>query len=170
MNNKLQLAFVSICILFISYSFTHPIKLTSSLIKYDDSKKNITIECKVFIDDFAPALHSTLEQKIKDLNLTKNDLEIIENYFLSKYKFFINGNNLQLELNSYKVKDNVLTLSLFISNIGIQKGDKLEIQNELLFEKFPELQSNWMTIQMPPYIRNYSFESNFENFSYSHIF
>lgn len=170
MKVKLLLGVFSVSILLLFCSFNHPIKLTSSLIKYDKSKKNITIECKVFIDDFAPALHSTLEQKINDLSLTKNDLKIIENYFLSKYKFFMNGNNLQLQLKTYKVRDNVLTLSLSIPNVSIQKGDKLIIQNELLFEKFPELQSNWMTIQMPPYIGNYSFESNFENFSYSHIF
>ena len=38
--------------LFIFFSFSHPIKLTSSIIKYDTETKSISMECKVFIDDF----------------------------------------------------------------------------------------------------------------------
>jgi len=34
-------------------SDNHPIKLTSSMIRYDANAKNIVVECKVFIDDFA---------------------------------------------------------------------------------------------------------------------
>ena len=41
---------------------------------------------------------------------------------------------------------------------------------EEMKQKFPDLQSNWMTIQIPPFLPNYNFESKFENYIYSHTF
>ena len=63
-----------------------------------------------------------------------------------------------------------MTLSFSNIYITLKKGNKLNIENELLFEKFPDLQSNWMTIQIPPFLSNYNFESKFENYIYSYTF
>jgi hypothetical protein len=63
-----------------------------------------------------------------------------------------------------------MTLSFSNIYITLKKGNKLNIENELLFEKFPDLQSNWMTIQIPPFLPNYNFESKFENYLYSYTF
>ena len=90
--------------------------------------------------------------------------------FNTNYKIFIDGDKLPLVINNYKVANNVMTLSFSIPNISLKIGNKLNIENELLFEKFPDLQSNWMTIQIPPFIPNYNFESKFENYIYSHTF
>lgn len=156
--------------LFILFSFSHPIKLTSSIIKYDTETKVISMECKVFIDDFAPAIGPNLENRINNKSLTKDDLLRIENYFITNYKIFIDGNKLPLAIDKYKVANNVMTLSFSSTFITLKKGDKLNIENELLFEKFPDLQSNWMTIQIPPFLPNYNFESKFENYLYSYTF
>jgi hypothetical protein len=125
--------------LLILFSFSHPIKLTSSIIKYNK-------------------------------NLTKDDLSRIEDYFISNYKIFIDGEKLPLAIDQYKVANNVMTLSFKSTHIILKKGDKFSIENELLFEKFPDLQSNWMTIQIPPFLPNYNFESKFENYIYSYTF
>lgn len=156
--------------LFILFSFSHPIKLTSSIIKYDSETKVISMECKVFIDDFAPAIGPNLENRINSKSLTKDDLLRIENYFITNYKIFIDGNKLPLAIDKYKVANNVMTLSFYSTFITLKKGNKLNIENELLFEKFPDLQSNWMTIQIPPFLPNYNFESKFENYLYSYTF
>ncbi len=156
--------------LFILFSFSHPIKLTSSIIKYNAETKVISMECKVFIDDFAPAIGPNLENRINNEILTKDDLLRIENYFSTNYKIFIDGNKLPLAIDKYKVANNVMTLSFSSTYIILKKGDKLNIENELLFEKFPDLQSNWMTIQIPPFLPNYNFESKFENYLYSFTF
>jgi len=156
--------------LFILFSFSHPIKLTSSIIKYNAETKVISMECKVFIDDFAPAIGPNLENRINNEILTKDDLLRIENYFSTNYKIFIDGNKLSLAIDKYKVANNVMTLSFSSTYIILKKGDKLNIENELLFEKFPDLQSNWMTIQIPPFLPNYNFESKFENYLYSFTF
>lgn len=156
--------------LFILFSFSHPIKLTSSIIKYNSETKVISMECKVFIDDFAPAIGPNLENRINDKSLTKDDLLRIENYFRTNYKIFIDGKKLLLTVDKYKVANNVMTLSFSSTYITLKKGDKLNIENELLFEKFPDLQSNWMTIQIPPFLPNYNFESKFDNYLYSFTF
>lgn len=156
--------------LFILFSFSHPIKLTSSIIKYNSETKVIRMECKVFIDDFAPAIGPNLENRINDKSLTKDDLLRIENYFKTNYKIFIDGKKLLLTIDKYKVANNVMTLSFSSTYITLKKGDKLNIENELLFEKFPDLQSNWMTIQIPPFLPNYNFESKFDNYLYSFTF
>ena len=156
--------------LFILFSFSHPIKLTSSIIKYNSETKVISMECKVFIDDFAPAIGPNLENRINDKSLTKDDLLGIENYFRTNYKIFIDGKKLLLTVDKYKVANNVMTLSFSSTYITLKKGDKLNIENELLFEKFPDLQSNWMTIQIPPFLPNYNFESKFDNYLYSFTF
>ncbi len=157
--------------MFFTLSFsTHPIKLTSSIIKFDKKSKTTTMDCKVFIDDFAPALNPVLEQKIRDLRLTEQDISIIENYFIAHYKISINDKKLALKFKEYKVKENVMTVSFSIDYTTFKKGDRLKIENELLFEKFPDLQSNWVTVQIPPFLKNYNFESNFENYSYTHTF
>ena len=156
--------------LFIFLSFGHPIKLTSSIIRYDSETQIINMECKVFIDDFSPAIDPNIEQRVNNKSLSSDDLLRIENYFNTNYKIFIDGDKLPLVINNYKVANNVMTLSFSISNITLKIGNKLNIENELLFEKFPDLQSNWMTIQIPPFIPNYNFESKFENYIYSHTF
>ena len=85
-------------------------------------------------------------------------------------KIFIDGEKLPLAIDQYKVANNVMTLSFSSIYITLKKGNKLNIENELLFEKFPDLQSNWMTIQIPPFLSNYNFESKFENYIYSYTF
>ena len=156
--------------LLILFSFIHPIKLTSSIIKYDKETKGLSMECKVFVDDFSPAIDQALEYRINNKTLTKDDLSRIEDYFITNYKIFIDGEKLPLAIDQYKVANNVMTLSFSSIYITLKKGNKLNIENELLFEKFPDLQSNWMTIQIPPFLSNYNFESKFENYIYSYTF
>ena len=107
--------------LLILFSFSHPIKLTSSIIKYDKETKSLSMECKVFVDDFAPAIGQTLEHRINNKTLTKDDLSRIEDYFISNYKIFIDGEKLPLAIDQYKVANNVMTLSFKSTHIILKK-------------------------------------------------
>jgi len=60
--------------LFIFLSFGHPIKLTSSIIRYDSETQIINMECKVFIDDFSPAIGPNIEQRVNNEILSSDDL------------------------------------------------------------------------------------------------
>ncbi|MDC8004259.1 hypothetical protein POV27_09370 [Aureisphaera galaxeae] len=164
----LTLLFVGISI---NYSAAdHPIKLTSSMIKYDAKTKSIRVECKVFFDDFAPVISASLIKSINQSNLTKDDLRRIENYFIEKYKITINGKTLPWEIKSYDIakRETILTLVFTHSNITLNKGDQIHIENALLFEVFGDIQSNWMTLRFPPFLKNEYFECTTFNQKYSH--
>jgi len=152
---------------FTTFSNIHPIKLTSSEIKYIPKTKNLRVECKVFIDDFAPVISSTLLKSIAQKNLTQEDLSRIENYFLEKFKIFFNGKPLPWNINSYHIEHNILTLVYCNYNMDLNKDDHIKIENEMLFEVFGEVQSNWMTISFPPYFNDDNFESKLDDPIYS---
>ena len=171
MKMRLQIILLLLMTVFVFSSSDHPIKLTSSIIKYNKKAKALKMECKVFIDDFAPAINPSLEKHILEEKVTKDDISGIENYFIANYKIYINDQKLALKFLDYKAKKNVMTLSFSIDNYNTpKKGDRLKVVNELLFEKFPDIQSNWVTIQIPPFVKNYNFESNFENYSFTRTF
>jgi len=100
MKFKLLISTIAICVLLLSTSSKHPIKLTSSEIKYDTKTNSVSMECKVFIDDFAPAINHTILSRINTSSLTKADKVQIEYYFLMKYKIFINSKKIPLKFKS----------------------------------------------------------------------
>jgi len=170
MTFKLLISAFALWTLLLSPAGEHPIKLTSSEIKYDTKTNSLSMECKVFIDDFAPAINHTILSRINTSSLTKADKVQIEYYFLMKYKIFINNNKLPLKFESYEVENNVMSITFSKNHITLEKGDELHIENELLFEVFGDVQSNWMTMRFPPFLPNYNFESKLEDYSYSHTF
>ena len=168
---KLVLIAFSVLNVLIAHAFTdHPIKLTSSEIKYDVKTKSLRVECKVFIDDFAPAISASLLTSLNQSKLTNDDKKRIESYFLEKYRIKINSKTLTWKIKTYSISDNILTLIFLTKDLTIKKGDHLKIENSLLFEAFGDLQSNWMTIRFPPYIKNYNFESKIDDSLYYRTF
>lgn len=150
-------------------SFNHPIKLTSSRILYDAKTESIGIESKVFVDDFAPVISESLLPRINK-GLNEIDKIQIESYFALKFEITINGKKLPMKFDTYDLKGNVMTIKFAKSAITLKKGDKIYIENELLFEEFEELQSNWITLSIPPFLTNHNFACDYENYSYSHTF
>lgn len=148
-------------------SFQHPLKLTTSLIQYNSEEKNMSIECRVFIDDF----QKTINRPEFDLsNPSIADVAAIELYFEEYYRFFINNRKLVLNYKSSKVHSgsNVLSLKFLINNLSIKKGDALLIENELFFNEFGPLQSNKMTVRIPPFMAQGFNETTFHNISVSY--
>jgi len=153
--------------LFNSSSYKHPLKLTSSEIKYNAKTKSISMACKVFIDDFAPAVNKTLLKNINESNLTDEDKKGIENYFTYKYKISINGKILPLKFKNYELNYNVMDIVFEETYIPLKKGDKLYIENNLLYEEFGALQSNWVTLSIPPFVANISFDCRMDKNTYT---
>lgn len=172
MKKRIQALILWISILMVSSSFTtlHPVKLTSSQVLYDTKTNQMSLECKVFLDDFAPVIDEGMFDRGNASNLTAEDTHKIEMYFALKFELKVNEKRLPWEFEKYVVKDNVMTITFKKNQIVLRKGDKLYIENELLFEKFQELQNNWMTIRIPPFLPNHNFATNFQDFSYAHTF
>ncbi|MEM9299763.1 MAG: DUF6702 family protein [Bacteroidota bacterium] len=135
----------------ISSSFTHPLKLTTSLIEYHLEKSSLYLECRVFIDDFE---HTINRPGMAASSFTKGDKDEIEYYFNEFYDIELTGRKLYLNYESSEVfiANNVLVLKFSITNLMITEGDQLLIENRLFFADFGPQQSNRMTIRIPPFI------------------
>jgi len=170
---KLKIFILLFTSLFVLSSFNHPIKLTSSEIRFDADKKGIVMECKVFMDDFSLAFFDpsgNLYSRMTTSSLTDDDIKRIESYFVEKYKILLNGEKLSLKFDSYKVKDIVMSIQFSTDDINLKKGDELFIENQLLFELFNYQQSNWITLNLKPYISNHNFACKLKNYTYTHTF
>jgi hypothetical protein len=60
---------------------------------------------------------------------------------------------------------NVLTIKFSEKAIKLNKGDKILIENTLFFEEFGYLQSNRITIRIPPFITEDNHEALLNNYS-----
>ncbi|MEM7297272.1 MAG: DUF6702 family protein [Bacteroidota bacterium] len=161
-----------ICALFsiqlTSSSFSHPIKLTTSLIEYNEEKKRMDMECRVFIDDF----QNTINRGFDASNLTKADIAEIEYYFDEFYRIVIGSKKLILNYESSNVygSNTVLSLKFSVDDVTIKKGDALLIENKLFFTEYGPLQSNKMTLRIPPFVSEGYHETTFQDYSINYQF
>jgi len=143
----------------------HPIKLTASLIEYDVKNIRLKMECKVFMDDFEKSINKTLAKNINLSNLSKEDMKGIGNYFGNHYKIILNNKTLPIKYESSELlnKYNIITIKFTANVVKIKKGDKLIISNALFFAEFGSIQSNRMTIRIPPFVVEDNHESSLNN-------
>ncbi|WP_075342146.1 DUF6702 family protein [Tenacibaculum agarivorans] len=161
--------FCLLSILFLSFSsFTHPLKVTASLIEYNSKEKNIRVECKVFIDDFLIDIGRDMNVS----NLTQKDKSVIENYFKEFYEIKVNNRKIPFNYETSEVQEsyNVLTIKFSKSDLVLKKGDKINIKNTLLFSAFGYLQSNRIELRFKPFFASKYVESTKVDNSFSYTF
>lgn len=169
MKIKLLKTFLLLGVLLVFSSYKHPIKLTASLIEYNPETSSIRMECKVFIDDFE---NSLTKKDFNVSNLSKEDKEEIEYFFGEYYNITINGKELPLnyEASEIHASYNVLVIKFAENDITIKKGDNLFIENKLFFEQFGYLQSNRITVRIPPFISEKNYVTTLKNYSIHYNF
>lgn len=172
MKLKLYNTILLFGVLLIFSSYKHPIKLTASLIEYNTETSSISVKCRVFIDDFERSINKTLLKDINVSNLTKEDKAGIENYFEMFYYITIKGKKLPFKYKTSKVYEeyNVLDIEFSENVMTIKKGDQLLIENTLFFEEFRHLQSNRITLNIPPFISEDNLVTTLSNSSISYTF
>lgn len=157
-------SFVILSICFLATAFKHPVKLTASLIEYNESKKNLHIETKVFIDDFLSSLKKSKGVTIDIKNISKADKDKINEYFNEDFKISLNTKDFVLNYNSLEIMEqyNVVVFKFDYKVTEIKKGNILEVSNTLFFKDFGYIQSNRCTVRIPPFIEedNYEFTLN----------
>ena len=144
---------------------THPVKLTAALVEYNPKTKGLRMECRVFIDDFTYSINRTLTKDINISALTEEDKKGIEDYFKKYYTLTVNNKELPLKYKASKVMTeyNVFAIQFFEDVIPIKKGDVISINNALFFEEFDFLQSNRITVRIPPLISEEYYETTSDN-------
>ena len=156
-----------IAVMTFTTSFKHPIKLTASLIEYDTNTANLKSECKVFIDDFEKSINKKLVKNINLSNLTQEDKTGIEDYFEMHFNITYNGKILPIKFKGIEVlkEYNVVTIKFIENKLKIKKGDKILIENTLFFEEFGYIQSNRITVRIPPFIPEENHEAIISNYA-----
>ncbi|MEM7037914.1 MAG: DUF6702 family protein [Bacteroidota bacterium] len=141
----------------------HPLKLSASLIKYDDEAKSIRMECRVFIDDFERCINQTLSSDINVSNLSTEDKRGIENYFCESYLITVNGTKLPLNYESSEVNSgyNTLTINFSETPLSLKKGDKVWVKNTILFEEFQYTQVNRITLHLLPLLAEHNHQAEY---------
>ncbi|MGB2129380.1 MAG: DUF6702 family protein [Flavicella sp.] len=172
MKSKLNRILILICIIFTVCSFNHPIKLTASLIEYDNENKVIKIECKLFIDDFERSINTELPKNIDISNLTEEDKTAIENYFDKRFIISLNETKIPLKFASHELHldYNVVTIRFSKSALSIKEGDSMKVKNILFFEEFSYMQSNRVTIMAQPFFQEYNMETNIDTKTFTYNF
>ncbi|MFO0356447.1 MAG: DUF6702 family protein [Sphingobacteriaceae bacterium] len=157
-------SFVILSIFFLSTAFKHPVKLTASLIEYNETKKNLHIETKLFIDDFLASFKKSKGLTIDIRNISKTDKDKINEYFNDDFKISLNKKDFMLNYNSLEIMEqyNVAVFKFDYKVSEINKGNILEVSNTLFFKDFGYIQSNRCTVRIPPFIEedNYEFTLN----------
>ncbi len=172
MKTKFYKTLLLLGVVIFATSFKHPIKLTASLIEYDLNSTSLKTECKIFIDDFEKSINKTLTKNINLSDLTKENKTGIENYFEKHFNITVNGKILPLKFKASEVlkEYNVITIKFVDNKLKIKKGDKLLIENTLFFEEFGYLQSNRITVRIPPFIAEDNHEAVVNNYAIPYNF
>ena len=172
MKIKLYQTFLLLGVLLSFSSFKHPVKLTSSLIEYNPETSSMRVQCRVFIDDFERSINQMLAKDINVSDLTEKDKTGIENYFELFYYITVNDEEIPLKYKASKVyeKYNVLDIEFSENVLTLKKGDRFFIENTLFFEEFKDLQSNRITVDIPPFINEDNRVTTLDNHSISYTF
>jgi len=156
-------AFFFFALLLTVSAFDHPLKLSTSLLEYDEEGSKLSLHCRVFIDDFANTLN---RQKMDPASLSFEDMAAIESYVHKFFKLTVNGKPYYYRYQSSEVLggNTVLNLKFLIKDIEIASGDELIIDNLLLFTKFGAMQTNQMTMKIPPFVDEEFFEAKIDRY------
>lgn len=141
-----------------SFTVTHPLKLTTSLIEYNTEAESLKMECRVFIDDFL----LSLERPINLSQPSTAEQKYIEEHFATNYVIMLNNQTYRFKLESSQTMEeqNVFIMKFTIDSININSGDQLCIKNQLFFKDFEFLQSNKVTVRIPTIVKQLYFETD----------
>ena len=132
----------------------HPLKLSATLISYNQHNGSVYIETKFFCDDFAFSINKIRQTPINLDNLSKEDLNSINTYYNNDFVLKINEKPIRFEVEKTElITDfNVIVLKFKLLKLNLKLKDKLFIKNTLMLKEFNLTQINRVTLRVPPYI------------------
>lgn len=151
----------------------HPIKLSATLVEYNQQKGTFSVETKFFCDDFALSIDKMRKTPIDLLKLSKEDLASISAYYNNDFELKINGTSVLFEVEKTELlKDyNVIVLKFKPAKYTLKIKDKVFIKNTLMVKDFNFTQINRVTLRVHPYINQENLEFGYDipsnTFSYN---
>lgn len=116
----------------------HPFYLSVTELKYNASKKNLEISCKMFTNDLENALKKTIGKPIDILNpKNKQEVEnILFEYIKKNLSISINNKLVNLKYIGYEKEEEAIWTYLEIT--GCEQPKALAIDNKLLYDYIKE--------------------------------
>lgn len=110
-------------------------------INYVPQKKMIQITSRIFIDDLNQAIAKRYKIKcnVGTEKETPQDVIVMQKYLAEKFILKVNGISKPMSFRSKEIETNVLICYFRITDVS--KISKLEIENSVLTESFPEQQN-----------------------------
>ena len=132
----------------------HPLKLSASMIEHDAKRNTFNMECKVFIDDFQLSLVNSI-LKDRDPNSVKQEdrAGLVEQYFQKFYSVRHNGRQLIWKVHRIVplYRENVLVIQLQGASSKLKRGDKVTVENTIMFPDFGSTQTNRTVLLIPSF-------------------
>ena len=135
--------YLIVCISSISWSWAHPIKMTSAQLNFNDNKAHFLIN--FFEDDFEAHLQKTYRTNIDFDQIEKELKTIVQDYINKHLTLVVNGEIIVLHHIKVEKKANNIIHVTLTSDVLKATPHTILVTNTLLFEAF-ENQSNILHI------------------------
>lgn len=147
-----KLSLILIGLSFLSFKTAHPLKATSTRLTYDSKLKTLLVEVEVFRDDFQNALNKEFNSRFDLFRFynSKEPLDAVNKLFNKYITLQLNNKSIVFNCTSGENSDdkNSFIFKMIIPNMDLKPKQKLQINNTLLFNHFPN-QNNVLMLTIP---------------------
>ena len=123
---------------FLSIFFSHEFYVSVSYMEYDDKRRAIQIQKKIFFDDLEFAIKKT--KGLSDFDILNSDEGLInkeiENYLKANIQFTINNKKLSINYLGHEYING--TISCYFEVLKVRKMQSLSIKDASLFSFFED--------------------------------
>ena len=140
--NRANKLFLLVIIPLLAFAM-HKYYISLTKIDFIENEKMVQITMRFFIDDIENTLENRFDIKLEldTENENKKANTFLEKYIVSKFEVIINENVKTLNFLGKEYENDVVFFYLEITDI--ETVNKIEVQNRMLFEEFPE-QENYI--------------------------
>lgn len=125
----------------LSSSVSHKFYVSTTNVEYVKEKETVQIITKIFVEDLEQVLQERYSPKIvlDPIKETEADVNYLKKYVQQKLKISINQKPVELNYIGKEYDIDIVNMYFEIENISELKS--IEIENKILFDKFPEQQN-----------------------------
>ena len=150
----------------------HPLKLSASMIEHDAAQNRFKLECKVFIDDFQLSLVNSI-LKDRDPNSVKREdrAKLVADYFQKFYSVRHNDRKLVWKVHQIVplYRENVLIIQLHGASSKLKRGDKVTVENTIMFPDFGSTQTNRTVLLIPSFKIDHGHAATMHDYTMTHV-
>ncbi len=144
---------ITSAVLFIYFTFLHPLHLSVCDIYLNEKTQSVEISQRIFADDLESALRPLLGEKT-DLFKPQNPEQLsaaIGNYVMKNFRLGINNKQANINYLGYELDEDVVWVYMEVPKV--QKLNKISVRNTLFFEIFDD-QLNLINVKKDGRIRS----------------